>query len=83
MPLFDYQCPECLTTFDELQRSFDDPAPACPKCESQESRRLVSRTAFILKGSGWALDGYGGGKSMDDALDMIDKIKPKIGRDRS
>ena len=81
--MFDYQCSECLTAFDELQRSHEDPPPACPECNSTGCKRLVSRTSFILKGSGWALDGYGGGKSMDDALDMIDKIKPQIGKGRS
>jgi len=33
-----------------------DPAPPC----AGECVRLISRTSFILKGSGWAKDGYGG-----------------------
>ncbi|HWI40106.1 MAG TPA: zinc ribbon domain-containing protein [Verrucomicrobiae bacterium] len=61
MPVYEYGCGDCGHTF-ELRQSFSDaPATECPRC-SGSVRKLISQTAFSLKGGGWYTEGYGGGK---------------------
>ncbi len=63
MPLYEYQCRSCGHRVDRLQ-SHDDPPPVCSTCdekmpdETPFMDRLISRSSFVLKGSGWAKDGY-------------------------
>jgi putative FmdB family regulatory protein len=40
MPLYEYACPECDHTFEELV--FGKEAVECPKCQSQKVDRLLS-----------------------------------------
>ncbi len=59
MPLYDYRCRGCGNEFEVLVKSEDkDKEQSCPKCESREVGKLISRTSFSLKGGGWASDGY-------------------------
>ncbi len=58
MPIYEYRCGDCGTTFEEIQR-FSDPDPeSCPECDGEDVSRLVSRTNFQLKGGGWYADDY-------------------------
>ena len=58
MPVYEYQCNSCNDRF-ELRRKFsDDPVKECPKCGG-EVTKLISSTAFSLKGGGWHDEGYG------------------------
>ncbi|MDR2124793.1 MAG: zinc ribbon domain-containing protein [Desulfovibrio sp.] len=41
MPIYEYQCPECATEFEELV--FGDGPPACPLCGGVRGERLMSR----------------------------------------
>ncbi|RME20286.1 MAG: zinc ribbon domain-containing protein [Deltaproteobacteria bacterium] len=59
MPIYEYQCPDCGHKFEKLQKVSDDPIRVCPECSGDSVRKLVSPTAFILKGSGWYKDHYG------------------------
>lgn len=62
MPIYEYSCPEC-GTFETMQRITEPALKRCPKCKSKVER-MVSRTSFILKGSGWYATDYGrSGKS--------------------
>jgi putative FmdB family regulatory protein len=56
MPLYEYSCPKC-GTFDVSQRITEPPLTkhSCGK----PVERLISRSAFQLKGGGWYSDGYG------------------------
>ncbi len=57
MPIFDFRCKQCGTTFEELLRSAaDDAAIVCPGCGSGESERLIG-APNVLGSSG----GVGGG----------------------
>ena len=56
MPLYVYNCIKCDNEFEKLQ-SMNKPNPECPECRG-ETRRLISRSSFRLKGDGWAADGY-------------------------
>lgn len=50
MPIFDYKCEDCGATFEELVPSSDSKV-ACPKCESDKTRKLVSGFATGSGGS--------------------------------
>lgn len=59
MPIYEYRCPECGHEFEQLQRMSDDPVKVCPSCNSEQVKKLISRTSFVLKGGGWYKDHYG------------------------
>jgi putative FmdB family regulatory protein len=41
VPIYDYACATCETTFEELSRS-DAPSPPCPSCGDDDTQRLLS-----------------------------------------
>ena len=62
MPIYEYKCSACGAVVEILQR-MDAPAPTCAKCpqnapEAPAMVKQVSRSSFVLKGGGWASDGY-------------------------
>lgn len=57
MPLYEYQCESCGSTFTKLVKSFDVAAPICESC-NKPMKKLLSQTSFVLKGGGWFADGY-------------------------
>jgi len=62
MPIYEYQCQKCQSVFEEWQSGFEEREMECPEC-GEPSKRLISHSAFHLKGTGWYADGYGGKKS--------------------
>ncbi len=65
MPLYEYRCEACGAKEEKLQ-SFSAPVDHdCPVCaRAGGMHREISRTAFVLSGSGWYANGYGpGGES--------------------
>ena len=61
MPTYEYQCQECHHEWEQEQRITDAPLKLCPKCQKPKAKRLISSgTAHVLKGDGWARDGYRG-----------------------
>jgi len=70
MPIYEYQCANCQSVFEEWQSGFEDREMECPECGAQ-SKRLISHSSFHLKGGGWYADGYGGetsGSKPDEAV---------------
>ncbi|GFK95375.1 hypothetical protein NNJEOMEG_03237 [Fundidesulfovibrio magnetotacticus] len=57
MPIYEYRCQECQQTFEEWQKDFAERPVPCPVCGGK-SERLISNTAFVLKGGGWYSDLY-------------------------
>ena len=59
MPLYTYQCYECMNV-QEVMRSVKDrdKSVACNRC-MVSSERIIDLAAFQLRGGGWAKDGYG------------------------
>lgn len=53
MPTYEYRCNECHNEFETEQRIKDAPLKDCPKCHKPALERLISATAFQLKGGGW------------------------------
>jgi putative FmdB family regulatory protein len=63
MPVYDYKCPECQATAELWRMLAERDRPvACPSCETP-MQRMPSVPSFVLKGAGWARDGYSGGKA--------------------
>lgn len=59
MPTYDYECVCCEDTFEFEQSINDPPLRECPSCAMNCLKRLVSAgVPFVLKGDGWAKDGY-------------------------
>ena len=67
MPIYEYLCEKCGLEFEREQRITEDPVKVCPKCRARKVRRLISRTAFVLKGGGWYSDLYSSAKPSGDA----------------
>ena len=57
MPVYEYQCKACGRDFEYQQRMSDPDKTTCEVCGGGLDR-LISRTAFSLKGSGWYKDLY-------------------------
>lgn len=69
MPTYDFRCLKCDRVFERTQSVRLEPPP-CPLPDMDPDRqdqtdscagetvRLISGSAFHLKGSGWAKDGY-------------------------
>lgn len=52
MPMYEYRCQSCNHQFELRQKFSDAPATECPQCGGK-IEKLISQTAFSLKGSGW------------------------------
>ncbi len=66
MPIYEFQCNDCQGAFEEMRRITDETLPVCPSCESTDVRKLISLSAFHLKGTGWYVTDYGGKKNGSD-----------------
>jgi len=56
MPIYEYQCQTCGEVVEKLQKFSDDPLRTCGCGGNLE--KLVSRSSFQLKGSGWYVTDY-------------------------
>ena len=57
MPLYEYSCEKCGKRFEVLQKFSDEPLTTHPDCGGKVER-LVSPSAFHLKGGGWYATDY-------------------------
>ncbi len=57
MPLYEYQCGTCGTTFEQLQRFGEAPVQQCPRGHAQV-RRVYTPVGIIFKGSGFYTTDY-------------------------
>lgn len=60
MPIYEYECPKC-GEFEHRQSISDPTLKKCPKCKGKVTK-LISSSAFQLKGGGWYSDAYSSGK---------------------
>ena len=52
MPLYDFQCRDCGGTFEvTLRFSEADRIPVCPKCESGNTKKQLSKIAVFVSSS--------------------------------
>ena len=59
MPIYEYQCNQCGKIEEALQKFSDKPLNQCRHC-SGKLHKLISHSAFHLKGSGWYVTDYAG-----------------------
>ncbi len=57
MPIYEYKCDKCGLVFEARQKFSDAPLKTCRECDGDVSK-LISNTAFTLKGGGWYDQGY-------------------------
>jgi putative FmdB family regulatory protein len=57
MPIYEYVCEKCGEHIEVLQKVSDEPLKRCRKCRGK-LEKIISRTAFQLKGSGWYKTDY-------------------------
>lgn len=53
MPFYEYRCDACGHQLEALQKISDAPLLYCPECGEARLKKLVSKSAFRLKGAGW------------------------------
>ena len=58
MPIYEYQCQSCSRVSEEWQKFSDSPLTTCSHCGG-ELTKLISQSAFHLKGGGWYVSEYG------------------------
>lgn len=67
MPIFEFTCEKCGKTYERWVKLSDDSLPTfCMNCGGK-LYQVISKTSFILKGSGWEKDGYSNKGGLDDA----------------
>jgi putative FmdB family regulatory protein len=57
MPIYEYECSACGHHEEVIQHFSDKPLSKCPEC-SGKMNKLISQSAFHLKGSGWYVTDY-------------------------
>jgi putative FmdB family regulatory protein len=57
MPVYEYECTKCGRVEEAFQRFSDKPLSKCRQC-SGRLHKLISQSAFHLKGSGWYVTDY-------------------------
>jgi putative FmdB family regulatory protein len=73
MPIYEYKCKKCGKEYELFQRITDSDRTSCKFCKGP-TQKLISRTTFHLKGSGWYATDYGGKKA--PASDTTSAAKP-------
>lgn len=61
MPIYEYECKACGAVQELMQKMDEPPPPHCAKCAEGPLVKLMSRTAYVLKGSGWYVSDFRGG----------------------
>ena len=63
MPIYAYRCEECGFSKDVLQKISDPVLTDCPTCGKSAFKKQVTAAGFQLKGSGWYVTDFRGGKA--------------------
>jgi putative FmdB family regulatory protein len=74
MPVYEYQCKACGRDFEYQQRMSDPDKTTCEVCGGALDR-LISRTAFALKGGGWYKDLYASPKPEGGDASKASKVE--------
>ena len=77
MPIYEYKCNACGKEFEYQQRMSDPDKTECEACGKSALERLISRTAFALKGSGWYKDLYASSKPAEAKKEGAPEAAPK------
>lgn len=72
MPIYEYQCDHCGKIEEIIQKFSDKPLTECRYC-SGRLHKLISQSAFHLKGTGWYVTDYAGKAQKDTSASPADK----------
>src|SRR5260370_31118161 len=61
MPLYEYECTQCVRRTEKIQKFSAPEITVCPYCGGH-LERVLSAPAVSFKGGGWYADGYGNAK---------------------
>jgi len=75
MPLYEYKCTKCGSSFEVIQKVNDQPYKKCPECGGC-LKKIISAPAIQFKGSGWYVTDYAHKGEKEKKLKAIEK--PKI-----
>ena len=59
MPIYEYQCDQCGRVEEVFQKISEKPLTKCGHCAGK-LHKLISQSAFHLKGTGWYVTDYAG-----------------------
>lgn len=76
MPIYKYGCEKCGSQVEVIQKLSDPPLKRCAKCRGKLAK-VVSRTSFQLKGSGWYATDYPTAKTAISDKAKTDKSDDK------
>lgn len=57
MPIYEYECTKCGNHMEVWQKFSDAPVTQCEACRGHV-KRVISQSAFHLKGTGWYVTDY-------------------------
>jgi putative FmdB family regulatory protein len=57
MPIYEYACPRCGHLFEKFQSIHAAAVANCEQC-GRSVKRIISRSSFILRGTGWYATDY-------------------------
>ena len=83
MPIYEYRCVQCGHELEKIQRMSEEPLKDCPACEKPHLRRLISASAFRLKGGGWYETDFKQGSKRNLADSGNDAPKESSGSEKS
>jgi putative FmdB family regulatory protein len=63
MPIYEYRCEACHVPTEIMQKSTDPAPAACEKCGKGPMIKQLSLSSFALKGTGWYVTDFKGGRS--------------------
>ncbi len=63
MPIYAYKCSSCGFAKDVLQKISDTTLSDCPSCGQSAFQKQVTAAGFQLKGTGWYVTDFRGGKT--------------------
>jgi len=56
--IYPYECQDCKKEWEAEQSVKDEKLTECKFCKSNNIKRLISKTSFVLLGGSWAKDNY-------------------------
>ncbi len=78
MPVYEYECEKCGGRFEVTQKFSDPVLTDCNLCKSSGTvRKVLSPTAFVLKGSGWYATDYASKERKKDDSEKASKQEAK------
>lgn len=76
MPLYEYKCLRCGTTFEIIQRFNDEPVKRCINCGGPV-QKLISPSTLQFRGEGWYVTDYAKNKKSEKKEKEKEKPKDK------